>query len=127
MPKWLFQSEFLRKVIANVSKQTKITFLDKINEKKLIKKLINKILRVRSGLVDQGLKKGDKVLSLLENSYEQIILFFSSINSNLQFFSALPILPVFLKKLFPERYDILGLASVCPYMTIKSILFFLHT
>ena len=31
-PKSLFQSEFLRKVIANVSKQVKITFLDQIDE-----------------------------------------------------------------------------------------------
>ena len=51
-----------------------------IGKKKITRfQLINQILRVQSGLVDQGLKKGDKVLSLLENSYEQIILFFSCV------------------------------------------------
>ena len=41
--------------------------------------LLNKILKVRSGLINIGLKKGDKVISLLDNSYEQIVLFFSCI------------------------------------------------
>ena len=51
-----------------------------IGKKKITRfQLINQILRVQSGLVDQGLKKGDRVLSLLENSYEQIILFFSCV------------------------------------------------
>ena len=40
---------------------------------------INKILKVRSGLINIGLKRGDKVISLLDNSYDQIVLFFSCI------------------------------------------------
>ena len=42
-------------------------------------KLLNKILKVRYVLINIGLKKGDKVISLLDNSYEQIVLFFSCI------------------------------------------------
>lgn len=41
--------------------------------------LIEKILKVRGGLSKKGLKKGDKVISILENSYEQIILFFACV------------------------------------------------
>jgi len=41
--------------------------------------LLNKILKVRSGLINIGLKRGDKVISFLDNSYDQIVLFFSCI------------------------------------------------
>ena len=54
------------------------------NKKKITRKdFIEKILKIKGGLKKRGLKKGDKVLSLLENSYEEIILFFSCITSGI--------------------------------------------
>ena len=54
------------------------------NKKKITRKdFIEKILKIKGGLKKRGLKKGDKVLSLLENSYEEIILFFACITSGI--------------------------------------------
>ena len=47
------------------------------------KKFIGKILKVKGGLKKLGLKKGDRVLSLLDNSYEEIALFFACITSGI--------------------------------------------
>ena len=52
------------------------------NKKKITRKeFLEKILKVKGGLKKRGLKKGDRVLSLLENSYEEIVLFFACITS----------------------------------------------
>ena len=73
--KTFIEFSIIDKILKNKNNRIKI-----IGKKKITRfQLINKILRVQSGLIDQGLKKGDKVLSLLENSYEQIILFFSCV------------------------------------------------
>ena len=54
------------------------------NEKKITRKnLIEKILKIKGGLKKKGLKKGDRVISLLGNSYEEIILFFACITSGI--------------------------------------------
>ena len=59
-----------------------IIFIEK--EKRITRKeFIEKILKVKGGLKKKGLKKGDKVLSLLGNSYEEIILFFACITSGI--------------------------------------------
>jgi crotonobetaine/carnitine-CoA ligase len=54
------------------------------NKKKITRKeFVEKILKIKGGLKKKGLKKGDKVLSLLEKSYEEIILFFACITSGI--------------------------------------------
>ena len=47
------------------------------------KKFIEKILKVKGGLKKLGLKKGDRVLSLLNNSYEEVALFYACITSGI--------------------------------------------
>ena len=47
------------------------------------KEFIEKILKVKGGLKKYGLKKGDRVLSLLDNSYEEITLFLACITSGI--------------------------------------------
>ena len=47
------------------------------------KKFIEKILKVQGGLKKLGLKKGDRVLSLLNNSYEEVALFYACITSGI--------------------------------------------
>tara|TARA_B100000795_G_scaffold251937_1_gene221107 strand:+ start:191 stop:1699 length:1509 start_codon:yes stop_codon:yes gene_type:complete len=56
-----------------------------VEDKKRItrKKFLEKILKIKGGLKKKGLKKGDKVLSILENSYEEIVLFFACVTSGI--------------------------------------------
>ena len=53
------------------------------NKKISRSQLIEKILKVRGGLYKKGFRKGDKVISILDNSYEQIILFFACVTSGI--------------------------------------------
>ena len=69
--------EELLQSLSDINPNQKIIFTKK---KKITRnQLLNKILKVKSGLINIGLKKGDKVISLLDNSYDQIVLFFSCI------------------------------------------------
>ena len=69
--------EELLKNLSDINPNQNIIFTKK---KKITRnQLLNKILKVRSGLINIGLKKGDKVISLLDNSYDQIVIFFSCI------------------------------------------------
>ena len=69
--------EELLQSLSDINPNQNIIFTKK---KKITRnQLLNKILKVRSGLINIGLKRGDKVISLLDNSYDQIVLFFSCI------------------------------------------------
>ena len=71
-------------LLINTSKKKPNHVLFIENKKKITRKdFIEKILKIKGGLKKRGLKKGDKVLSLLENSYEEIILFFACITSGI--------------------------------------------
>ena len=71
-------------LLINTSKKNPNHILFIENKKKITRKdFIEKILKIKGGLKKRGLKKGDKVLSLLENSYEEIILFFACITSGI--------------------------------------------
>ena len=71
-------------LLINTSKKNPNHVLFIENKKKITRKdFIEKILKIKGGLKKRGLKKGDKVLSLLENSYEEIILFFACITSGI--------------------------------------------
>lgn len=59
-----------------------ILFIDKGN-KITRKKLLEKILQTKGGLKKKGLKRGDRVVSLLDNSYEEILLFLACITSGI--------------------------------------------
>ena len=59
-----------------------ILFIDKQN-KITRKKLLEKILETKGGLKKKGLKRGDKVVSLLNNSYEEILLFLACVTSGI--------------------------------------------
>ena len=59
-----------------------VHFID--NENKITrKKLIEKIFKIKGGLKKRGLRKGDKVISLLDNSYEEILLFLACVTSGI--------------------------------------------
>ena len=71
-------------LLINTSKKSPNHVLFIENKKKITRKdFTEKILKIKGGLKKRGLKKGDKVLSLLENSYEEIILFFACITSGI--------------------------------------------
>ena len=71
-------------LLINTSKKNPNHVLFIENKKKITRKdFIEKILKIKGGLKKRGVKKGDKVLSLLENSYEEIILFFACITSGI--------------------------------------------
>ena len=71
-------------LLINTSKKNPNHVLFIENKNKITRKdFIEKILKIKGGLKKRGLKKGDKVLSLLENSYEEIILFFACITSGI--------------------------------------------
>ena len=59
-----------------------ILFIDKGN-KITRKKLLEKILETKGGLKKKGLKSGDRVVSLLDNSYEEILLFLACVTSGI--------------------------------------------
>jgi crotonobetaine/carnitine-CoA ligase len=59
-----------------------ILFIDKAN-KITRKKLLEKILETKGGLKKKGLKRGDRVVSLLDNSYEEILLFLACVTSGI--------------------------------------------
>ena len=59
-----------------------ILFIDKRN-KITRKKLLVKILETKGGLKKKGLKRGDRVVSLLNNSYEEILLFLACVTSGI--------------------------------------------
>jgi crotonobetaine/carnitine-CoA ligase len=77
-------NENILDLLINTSKKSPNHILFIENEKKITRKeFIEKILKIKGGLKKRGLKKGDKVLSILENSYEEIILFFACITSGI--------------------------------------------
>ena len=77
-------NENILNLLINTSKKSPNHILFIENEKKITRKeFIEKILKIKGGLKKKGLKKGDKVLSILENSYEEIILFFACITSGI--------------------------------------------
>ena len=77
-------NESILNLLINTSKKSPNHILFIENEKKITRKeFIEKILKIKGGLKKRGLKKGDKVLSILENSYEEIILFFACITSGI--------------------------------------------
>ena len=59
-----------------------ILFIDKGN-KITRKKLLVNILEIKGGLKKKGLKRGDRVVSLLNNSYEEILLFLACVTSGI--------------------------------------------
>ena len=77
-------NENILNLLINTSKKSPNHILFIENEKKISRKeFVEKILKIKGGLKKRGLKKGDKVLSILENSYEEIILFFACITSGI--------------------------------------------
>ena len=63
----------------SLKKDSKHILISSGKKKITRRELIEKILRVRGGLYKKGFRKGDKVISILDNSYEQIILFFACV------------------------------------------------
>jgi len=71
-------------LLINTSKTNPNHILFIENKNNITRKgFIDKILKVKGGLKKLGLKKGDRVLSLLDNSYEEIVLFFACITSGI--------------------------------------------
>ena len=71
----------VNKLIKNLSRKEKNKVIFIYGNKKISRlELYNKILKTRTGLLKKGFKNKDKVVCLLDNSYEQIILFLSCIS-----------------------------------------------
>ena len=80
MKKNLLPSKTISELLNISLKKNPNYIVYKIKKKNITKiQLIEKILKVRGGLSKKGLKKGDKVVSVLDNSFEQIILFFACV------------------------------------------------
>ena len=71
----------INKLIKNLLYKNKNQTIFFFENKKISRiELLNKILQARNGLLKKGFKNKDTIVSLLENSYEQIILFLACIS-----------------------------------------------
>ena len=71
----------VNKLIKNLPGKEKKKFIFFYGNKKISRfELYNKILKARTGLLKKGFKNKDKVVCLLDNSYEQIILFLACLS-----------------------------------------------
>ena len=71
----------INKLIKNLLYKKKNQIIFCFENKKISRlELLNKILQTRKGLLKKGFRKKDAVISLLENSYEQIVLFLACIS-----------------------------------------------
>jgi len=71
----------VNKLIKNLLYKKKNQTIFSFENKKISRlELLNKILQTRKGLLKKGFRKKDAVISLMENSYEQIILFLACIS-----------------------------------------------
>ena len=70
----------IRQLINNLNKSKKEKIIIEINKNKISReKLYKDILRTQNYLISIGTKKNHKIVSLLENSYEQILLFLATL------------------------------------------------
>ena len=70
----------IKKLINNLNKSKKEKIIIEINKNKISReKLYKDILRTQNYLISIGTKKNHKIVSLLENSYEQILLFLATL------------------------------------------------
>ena len=71
----------INKLIKNLLNKKKNEIIFCYGNKKISRlKLYNKILKTRTGLLNKGFKNKDKVICLLDNSYEQIALFLACLS-----------------------------------------------
>ena len=71
----------VNKLIKNLLYKNKNEIIFCYGNKKISRiELLNKILQARTGLLKKGFKNKDKVVCLLDNSYEQIILFLACLS-----------------------------------------------
>jgi len=71
----------VNKLIKNLLYKNKNEIIFCYGNKKISRiELLNKILQARKGLLKRGFKNKDKVVCLLDNSYEQIILFLACLS-----------------------------------------------
>ena len=71
----------LNKLIKNLPSKEKNKVIFFYGNKKISRlELYNEILKARTGLLKKGFKNKDKVVCLLDNSYEQIILFLACLS-----------------------------------------------
>ena len=70
----------IKKLINNLNKSKKEKIIIEINKNKISReKLYIDILKTQNYLISIGVKKNHKIVSLLENSYEQVLLFLAAI------------------------------------------------
>lgn len=70
----------IKKLINNLNKSKKEKIIIEINKNKISReKLYKDILRTQNYLINIGTKKNHKIVSLLENSYEQVLLFLATL------------------------------------------------
>jgi len=70
----------IKKLINNLNKIKKEKIIIEINKNKISReKLYIDILKTQNYLISIGAKKNHKIVSLLENSYEQVLLFLAAI------------------------------------------------
>lgn len=66
----------IKKLINNLNKTKKEKIIIEINKNKISReKLYKDILKTQNYLISIGTKKNHKIVSLLENSYDQVLLF----------------------------------------------------
>ena len=71
----------INKLIKNLLNKKKNEIIFCYGNKKISRlELYNKILKTRTGLLNKGFKNKDKVICLLDNSYEQIALFLACLS-----------------------------------------------
>ena len=71
----------INKLIKNLLDKNKNQTIFFFENKKISRiELLNKILQARNGLLKKGFKNKDKVICLLDNSYEQIALFLACLS-----------------------------------------------
>lgn len=70
----------IKQLVNNLNKIKKDKTVIEINKKKISRKNLYKdILKAQNYIISIGLKKNDKIISLLENSYEQVLFFLAAI------------------------------------------------
>ena len=74
-------NDSVNKLIKNLLYNNKNEVIFWYKNKKISRlELLNNILQARKGLLKKGFKNKDKVVCLLDNSYEQITLFFACLS-----------------------------------------------